>query len=113
MEKRKLKRRHLIFYLRVMEDDSPDVLGFMVDITTEGIMVMSEHPLEVGKTFRLKMRVKSYTPEEKYLKFTAVSKWCHQSVNPDFYDTGLELLDITPEDYKEIRHMIKEIGFND
>jgi hypothetical protein len=45
-EKRKLKRRHLIYYLRVFEKNTDTLLGYLVDITPEGIMIMSESPVE-------------------------------------------------------------------
>ena len=112
MEKRGLERRHLIFYLRVMEQDDQSVLGFLVDLTTDGFMLMSERPLEAGKRFKLKMRVHTDAPPEKFIEFSAVSKWCHASVNPDLFDTGFEMLEITPAAYKQIRALIKETGFN-
>jgi hypothetical protein len=41
-EKRKLKRRQLIYYLRVLDRDSGALVGRLVDITTEGVMLLSE-----------------------------------------------------------------------
>jgi hypothetical protein len=113
MEKRSLKRRHLIFYLRVIDRENECLLGFLVDITTEGVMIMSEHPLPAGKKFALKIRLHSDTVEEKFLEFAAVSKWCRASVNSEFFDTGFELADITPVEFKQIHDLIKQIGFND
>jgi hypothetical protein len=113
MEKRKFKRRHLIFYLRVIERESNAVLGFLVDITTQGIMMMSEFPTEIGKTFHLKLLTDAGPQGEKFLEFQAVSKWCERSVNTDFYDTGFELIDINPDDLQGIRQTIAESGFND
>lgn len=34
---RTLKRRHLIFYLEVFNEDNDELLGHVVDITTKGI----------------------------------------------------------------------------
>jgi hypothetical protein len=112
VEKRGLERRHLIFYLRVMEQGTPAVLGFLVDLTTEGFMLMSEKPLPVGKKFKLSMRVPRGASPDKVIEFSALSKWCHTSVNPDLFDAGFEMLEITPAAYKQIRTLIKELGFN-
>lgn len=112
-DKRKLKRRHLIFYLKVIESTSNCLLGFLVDITTEGIMIMSDNPIETGKTFHLKMLIDSGEGKEKYLEFSAESRWCRQSVRTEFYDTGFKLLDINPETFKKIKAVIMTLGFND
>ncbi len=112
-EKRMLKRRHLIFYLRVIERDSNAILGFLVDITTQGFMMMSEFPTEVGKTFALKILLNSDEGQERFLEFSAQSKWCRQSINSNFFDTGFEVVDIRPEDLNGIREIIYAYGFND
>ena len=52
---RSMKRRHLIYYLKVLDRDTEELLGFLVDITTKGFMVMSEKPIERDKVFHLKI----------------------------------------------------------
>ena len=54
-EKRKLNRRHLIYYLRVFDRDTSILIGHLVDITAEGIMLISEDPIETDNIFQLKM----------------------------------------------------------
>ena len=54
-EQRKMKRRHLIYYLEAVDRDTDQPIGFLVDITTKGIMLMSETPIETGKIFHLKI----------------------------------------------------------
>jgi len=112
-EKRKLKRRHLIYYLKVKDRDTEKSIGFLVDITTQGIMLMSEFPLDVGTTYHLKVLVQSEEDETKYLFFDAKSKWCERSVNTDFYDSGLELINVAPDDFIQIQKIIDELGFKD
>ena len=45
---RKAPRRHLIYYLRVYDRASGQQLGHLVDLTTEGVMLVSEEKLEKG-----------------------------------------------------------------
>jgi len=113
LEKRKLQRRHLIYYLKVMEQDTDKQIGFLVDITTQGIMIMSESPVEVDKTYHFRMLLQTEMNDQEYLNFDAKSIWCNQSINTDFYDTGFELIDVTPEDFKGIKSIIEELGFKD
>ena len=96
-----------------MEKDSDKVVGFLVDITTKGIMIMSESPVEVDKTFHFKMHLQTDLSKKENLFFDAKSKWYKKSVNTDLYDTGFELLNVTAEDFKGIESIIEELGFND
>jgi len=111
LEKRKLNRRHLIYYLSVMEQGTDISIGFVVDVTKQGIMVMSSMPLAVGRVYHLKMLLNEDDAEQKYLYFDASSKWCHKSPNSDFYDTGFELLNLDASAFGELDEIIDELGF--
>ncbi len=47
--KRQLKRVHLIYYLRIFDNNSGNNIGHLVDITTQGIMMISEKPIPAGQ----------------------------------------------------------------
>ncbi len=110
---RSMKRRHLIYYLRVIDCTTNELIGFLVDITTKGFMVMSEKPIETGKLFQLKILRASDASDQQYLYFDARSKWSERSINSEFYDTGFELVNVTKEDFIEIEKIIDELGFKD
>jgi PilZ domain len=112
-DKRKFKRRHLILYLQVIDTDSENILGYLVDITPQGMMLMSEFPIKAGLTFQLKMLVNTDLSQHSYLSFAAKSVWCHKSINSDFYDTGLQLLNVEPNAFHGIETVIEELGFTD
>jgi hypothetical protein len=112
-KRRKLQRRHLVFYLRVFERDTDNLLGSLVDITSEGIMIMSESSIETDKVFHLRMHLGKEMGVDRYLDFDALSIWCKNDVNPDFYDTGFRLLNISYEEFGEIEDIIERLGFKD
>ena len=53
-ERRKIKRRHLLYYGRIYDDNVKNLLGYLVDITESGFMLLSEDPFPVGVTRQLK-----------------------------------------------------------
>jgi len=112
-EKRKLKRRHLMYYLRVFEKNTDTLLGYLVDITPEGIMIMSESPVEKGMVFHLRMQLDTELTDKKYLDFDARSLWCRNDLNPDFYDAGFELVNVSYKDFRSIEEIIEKLGFRD
>ena len=112
-DKRKLKRRHLIYYLHVQEKASGNPVGYLVDISTEGIMIMSENPIEAGTVLELKIMLESEMSAKQYLYFDASVLRCVKSINGTTYDIGCKLLNLAPEDFREIEMIIDELGFRD
>ena len=112
-DKRKLKRRHLIYYLHVLERASGTTIGYLVDISTEGIMIMSENPIAVGTVLELKILLESEMSAKQYLYFDAKALRCEKSINGTSYDIGCQLLNLSPEDFREIEMIIEELGFRD
>ncbi len=112
-EKRKLKRRHLIYYLRVFDENSDQLIGHLVDITTEGAMLISEEPIKANTVFQLRMVLPAGIEGNKPISFDAQSIWCHKDVNPNFYASGFQLLNPAPEDVEVIEWLIDEFGFRD
>ena len=127
-ERRTMKRRHLIYYLRVWDADSGELLGHVVDITTEGLMLISERPLPAGQVYRLEIRwrqpadaLDEAAPEaeevsemvEHCLRFRAETLWSSPDINPDFFDTGLRLCDPEETVLEPIQALIESYGFQD
>ncbi|HTX89999.1 MAG TPA: PilZ domain-containing protein [Anaerolineales bacterium] len=112
-DKRKTRRRYLLYYMRIYDGDSRQQIGNLVDITPEGAMILTEDPVEVGKTLHLRMELTVEVAEKPFMDFTARTIWCEQDVAPHLYNCGLEIQEIQPEDIKIIRRIIKEFGFRE
>ncbi|MCJ7624575.1 MAG: PilZ domain-containing protein [Anaerolineaceae bacterium] len=112
-DKRKLKRRHLIYYLRIFDNSSGELLGHLVDVTSEGLMMISENSIENGKDFELRMVLPLEILSREELLFHATSIWCKKDVNPDFFATGFQISDIPMEDIAVIERLIRKHGFQD
>ena len=50
-EKRKHKRVNLIYYLEIFDNTTDKHLGYLVDITPEGLMMISEEQMPSGEDF--------------------------------------------------------------
>jgi hypothetical protein len=112
-ERRKVKRRHLIYYLRVFDRASGRQLGHLVDLTADGMMLMSERPIRVGRTLALKMALPGGTGGEQIVEFDATSLWTSEDINPDFYDTGFKFEKISRKHLAQIETLVDDYGFRD
>ena len=112
-ERRKLRRRHLIYYLRVFDRNTDELVGHLVDVTTEGVMLMSEDPFGLGPVYQLRMVLPEAIEGSTQVHFDAKCIWCREGIAPGFYDSGFDLLAISREHKQEIERLIVEYGFQD
>ncbi len=112
-EKRGLKRWHLIFYLRVFDQDTGKLLGYIVDISTSGMMLISDQPLPVHKEYRLYVDVPQEEGQRERVFLKALSLWSSKDINPDFFDTGFRLLDLTMEQLYKVQLIIDDFKFHE
>ncbi len=111
VENRRLKRKHLIYYLRIFDASTRELIGHLVDITTEGIMVISEDALEGGKSYDLVMDLPEEIAGKKEMRITAVCKWTNNAANPDFYDSGFLIAENNEENLLIIKTLVQIFGF--
>ena len=112
-EKRKLRRRHLVYYLRVFDRSTDQLFGHLVDVTTEGVMIMSDQPFEKDSVYQLRMALPEAINGSTQVLFEAKCIWSRDGIAPGQYDSGFELLTILPEHKREIERLIVEFGFRD
>lgn len=112
-EKRKVKRRFLLYYMRVFESVTRKQIGNLVDITPKGIMVVCDKQVPDSQFMKLRLELSNEVSEKPWMEFVAISKWCKPDVNPSMYSVGFEILEIDKEDAKTIDRIINEFGFRD
>lgn len=113
IEKRKMKRRHLIYYLSLFEGNSDHLVGQLVDLTTEGLMITSENPVPPGTEVKLRMVLPEEIRGKNSLSFEAISRYYRRDVNPNFYVIGFSVKEISDVDIKIIETLIQGFSFLD
>jgi len=111
-EKRQFTRRHTFYYSRIFDEDTHELKGRLVDITTNGMKLISDEPIETDRTFQLRMVLPVGIEGKKSISFGAKSKWCKKASNPDLYDSGFQLVSISPANVEVIEHLIQESTFS-
>ena len=105
-EKRKVERRHLFYYLAVIDTKTGNLIGHTVDISQGGIMLISQEPIKTNATYQLRMFLPEKIEGSRNLEFPAESKWCKKDVNPDFYNTGFQFMGVAPDGIQVIERLI-------
>ena len=110
-EKRQLHRVHLIYYLRIFDSETDRNVGHLVDITVQGIMMISEEPVESKKDYSYKMKLPGIIQGRDEIEFTAHCLWCKKDINPEFYVSGYKINVLSSQDIKAITSLINAYGF--
>ncbi|HAG97058.1 MAG: PilZ domain-containing protein [Pseudomonadales bacterium] len=111
--KRSVPRRHLIYYLRVFDVETNSLLGNLVDISTKGMMIVSDQQVESGKKYKLKMVLPDTVDGRKEVEFDAESRWCQKDTNQDFFDSGFELMDPQAEFLDAVDRLVEDYLFKE
>jgi PilZ domain len=113
-ERRKSKRRSLTYYMLVMDSNSREMLGHLVDITPLGLMMDSQKPLPLETDYRLRLDTMPDVADKDYIKFTARTKWClPDAVEPYLFDIGFSIIDIAQHDAEIIRQIAEKYAARD
>jgi hypothetical protein len=109
-EHRRVKRWRLIYHLRVFDRHSDAMLGHIADVSTEGMMLVGEIPIEVKKDFDLWMEIPLEGGERARVLLRARSLWTKPDSNPAFYKTGFLLYNPSAQVVAGVRAMIEELA---
>lgn len=103
------KRWSLMYYLRVFSQPSGQLLGHLVDITTEGAMIISDKPLAVNKDFILSMELPDAHGNITAVVMSASIIWSKPDENPHFTDTGIQLIEPSREAIEALSRLIQDL----
>jgi len=112
-ETRSLKRRHLVYYLEVYDDEANKLLGHLVDLTTSGLKLVSKKRIPTNRNYKLRMMLPEGYFSQKDIYFEAKSMWSSNDINPDFYDTGFSAPKLDQKTQEIISGLVSQISFND
>jgi hypothetical protein len=97
-ERRKLPRRHIMFYSRLFDLHTGVQIGFLLNIHRQGMMVLSDQPPQNGLTYRLRLDLPKYLFGKPFLHLNACCVWHRPDIDPNFYESGFSLENVSEDD---------------
>jgi hypothetical protein len=94
---RRIERHQLPYYLKVFNRFNDQPMGYLGNVSEEGLMLISHLPLLVGADFELQLKIPGHDGGIQALNLTATCLWCHEDVTPGYYDSGFMLLQAPAE----------------
>lgn len=91
-EQRRIERHLLSSYLQVYNRHSGRPMGYLGNISRQGMMLISDLPIMLGSFYELQLRLPGVNGAPEPLDFTALSHWCRPDDNPGHYDSGFSIV---------------------
>lgn len=108
---RSQQRWNLVHHLKVVKAENNQTIGHLVDVTTEGMMLISEEAIPLNQVYNLRMEIPTEENIPQMIALTAESLWTKKDVNPAFHDTGFRLINPSKRAINAITRLIEELQF--
>ena len=105
-DQRIIKRHQLPLYLQVYNRVTGRPLGYIVNISSQGMMLVSQAQLMTHAVFQLSIHIPDKSKTKK-IDFEALSLWSRSDVTPGYYDTGFSFIR-APEELIELVSALKD-----
>jgi hypothetical protein len=112
-EKRKLPRPNIMFYSRVFDRKTGKHLGYLGNITTDGMMIICDEPIDSEITFELRVELPEDVYSQSEMNINAKSLWCNTDIDPKFFNVGFKFLSIDDNTLDLIEGIIKDFNIRD
>jgi hypothetical protein len=81
-------------------------IGRVVNISAEGLMLLSDEPMVTGSVYQLDLILPNPKNDQEKIPFAAEAVWCTEASQPDSFWSGFHIIDIAAEDVLIIDELI-------
>lgn len=107
-------RRHIYYYLAIYDSSGSEVIGWLGDISKEGVMIVSEKKLELRSPLRILIELPKKEPFcRKKVALDVELLWRKPDTNPAYHCHGGLITHIPPVTGKVIGALLYMYGFLD
>lgn len=110
-ERRTTPRKKFSFYMRVLDDDTQEILGHMVEVGAQGFQLETTVPLPLQKDYYLRLELTPELGNKPYIVFIARTRWCKMDdIEPNLYHVGFGIAEIMPDDKQIFLRVLAKYG---
>ncbi|MDD0841384.1 PilZ domain-containing protein [Pseudomonas sp. Gutcm_11s] len=98
---RHIERHQLPYYLKVFNRITDKPMGYIGNVSLDGLMLISQYPMLVSARFDMRLKVPGRDGRIHNVDFTATCQWSREDVTPGTFDSGFCLV-APPTEYVEM-----------
>ncbi|MCX4028236.1 PilZ domain-containing protein [Endozoicomonas sp. SM1973] len=107
MEKRQLLRTEAIQPVNVYDTLSGDCLGALVNISTEGFMLITTKPLPVSRLYQCQIKISFTAGGKDTIDLAAELLWLKGSNTPEHSWAGFQVIDISEHGLRQVQQLVE------
>jgi hypothetical protein len=113
-EHRHQHRAPLILYLDVFDNDNGRLMGYLGDISRDGLMFISRERVPLQQQFNLRIEVPELEGEpEQMLYLSAETRWYKPNINPEWECIGCHIVSITSDHMRLLDKIVAHLCFGE
>jgi hypothetical protein len=105
-EQRKCPRKIADQVLEVSDQITGTQVGRVVNISAEGLMLISQEPIVIDSVYQLNLLLPDSNGRQTKISFGAVAVWTTDATQPDSFWSGFSIIDISSDDMQLIDRLI-------
>lgn len=98
---RSIERHQLPYYLKVFNRITDKPMGYIGNVSLDGLMLISQLPMLVNARFDMRLKIPGRDGQIHPIDFQATCQWSREDITPGSYDSGFALV-APPADYVEM-----------
>ena len=110
---RQRPRRNTPHLVRALDANSGTVLGRVVDITADGMMLVTDQTLEVGRIYEMRINLPVVVHYRTDVEVEAEIMWTKPDTNPHYFRAGLRFVNLPGQDgflLEDVMHRLNLVG---
>lgn len=105
-------RKHLLFYLDILDLHTGQLLGHLGDISLDGLMMITDHPMRLNQVRDVLIKL----PDGEGLTASSIEaevevRWTRPDMNPNLHRIGCRFLKISSQNRELIEQVEKLLGW--
>ncbi len=89
-----------------MDPNSDRLLGYLVDLTTGGALMIGNLSLKPGMVLPIRIDLPEDFAPQEHLDLITKVVWILPDVDPELYRTGLQMVEIQPSDLVVLEQLL-------
>jgi hypothetical protein len=107
-ERRTQPRKKFSLYIRVLDDDTQEQVGHMVEVSPDGFKLETSTALPLDKDYYLRVELTPELADRPFIIFIARSRWCKTGILPNLYHCGFQIVEIMPDDKEIFQNIVRK-----
>ncbi|MCJ8168683.1 PilZ domain-containing protein [Atopomonas sediminilitoris] len=105
-EQRHIQRQQLPYYLKVFNRITDKPMGYLGNVSSDGLMLISQLPLLTGVEYQLRLKLPGCNGKLCTLDLQAHCHWSREEATPGYYDSGFSVAK-APAEFAQLEGLLR------